>query len=589
MPRTWIDESLFHWKGIRSVHWNDKLFDQVKHFLLTGEVPKELLVDRKKASRWRVKYRIYSMSGEDIALVLNEIPNWCKSESGEVLFECKLPMKLIVVQEKEKTKLMETLFKHPSFNGHRGVRSFHERLSRNFLGVFREDVEKFMRNNEITQMSQPTEVKIIKPILSTKPFHIFECDLVDMSQYEKQNKKVHFLLNVIDHFSKFAFSRPLKSKHAVLVAAEMQGIFLSYGAPNVLLCDNGSEFISMEFKTLCSRFGVELRHGKPYTPNTQGAIEKFNDTLKSSIRKHMTQNENSKYLEALQSLVFQYNCQRHSTTKFTPFQVLFKRDQSINPIDVIVKKNIEEKANKMVEKAILNSKGVKDEIKIGDRVRIDNRAFKNTRRLNLAFGKKSKLTWSKDIYTVVNIKSDKENEKLKLYSVIDSDDDVLAEDGKVIWLYRHFLMRLDGVRDAEGGKGEEKREKKEDAAGGKNEESEEESEEEKGSEESSSSSDSEEESDREHLRVAMDKKREGKLALSVHEEHLLMLSEKAQKIAKVDQKDLQKKDDEKEAKELKAALQEESKRTGVVRIPVPVRVSARAGKGKNKKYDGYGR
>jgi len=41
---------------------------------------------------------------------------------------------------------------------------------------------------------------------------IWSADLVDMRQYEKQNKGFKYLLTVIDVFSKFAWAIPLKVK-----------------------------------------------------------------------------------------------------------------------------------------------------------------------------------------------------------------------------------------------------------------------------------------------------------------------------------------------------------------------------------------
>jgi transposase InsO family protein len=113
-------------------------------------------------------------------------------------------------------------------------------------------------------------------------------------------------------------------------------------------------------KALCERFKIDLRHGKPYTPKTQGAVERFNQTIKNSIMAHMTQNDNNKYLEALPSLVYNYNCQKHLTTKFTPFQVLFHRDQSVDPLTKLVKENISKNADKMVIDSIKKNKAVKD-------------------------------------------------------------------------------------------------------------------------------------------------------------------------------------------------------------------------------------
>ena len=46
---------------------------------------------------------------------------------------------------------------------------------------------------------------------------IWSCDLVEMQEWEDQNKGYRFILNIVDCFSKYAFSVPLKDKKAETV------------------------------------------------------------------------------------------------------------------------------------------------------------------------------------------------------------------------------------------------------------------------------------------------------------------------------------------------------------------------------------
>jgi len=51
-------------------------------------------------------------------------------------------------------------------------------------------------------------------------------------------------MNYQDHLMKFVLLRPLKTKTAVEVANNLMEIFTIFGAPSILLSDNGREFVN---------------------------------------------------------------------------------------------------------------------------------------------------------------------------------------------------------------------------------------------------------------------------------------------------------------------------------------------------------
>jgi len=50
------------------------------------------------------------------------------------------------------------------------------------------------------------------------------------------------VLSVIDHFSGFAFAKPLKNQSAYATSKVLAKIFLNFGIPNAVLSDNGPIF-----------------------------------------------------------------------------------------------------------------------------------------------------------------------------------------------------------------------------------------------------------------------------------------------------------------------------------------------------------
>jgi transposase InsO family protein len=64
----------------------------------------------------------------------------------------------------------------------------------------------------------------------------------------------------------------------------LEKILLTEGQPERLHCDNGKEFMG-EVQQLCQSRNIQIVHGRPYHPQTQGRVERVNQTLKTKLIK----------------------------------------------------------------------------------------------------------------------------------------------------------------------------------------------------------------------------------------------------------------------------------------------------------------
>ena len=53
-----------------------------------------------------------------------------------------------------------------------------------------------------------------------------------------------------------------------------------YGIPNVLLTDNGSQFLAKFFQNFCKILGIKQVFTSAYRPSTNGQTERFNRTVR---------------------------------------------------------------------------------------------------------------------------------------------------------------------------------------------------------------------------------------------------------------------------------------------------------------------
>ena len=121
--------------------------------------------------------------------------------------------------------------------------------------------------------------------MASRPKEIWSADLIDMREFSNDNKDYNYLLNVIDIFSKYAWSIPLKTKTASEVTKAFESI-LTKNHHRKLWVDQGSEFYNKTFDKLLKSKNIEIYH--TFDEGKAVVIERFNRTLKIIMYKYLT-------------------------------------------------------------------------------------------------------------------------------------------------------------------------------------------------------------------------------------------------------------------------------------------------------------
>ena len=79
-----------------------------------------------------------------------------------------------------------------------------------------------------------------------------------------------YLLSILDVFSKFGYNYLLGNKRADTVLGHIHYIHT----------DNGKEFCNRLLEVLCESNDIKIIHGRPYHPQSKGAVESYNKELK---------------------------------------------------------------------------------------------------------------------------------------------------------------------------------------------------------------------------------------------------------------------------------------------------------------------
>ena len=147
--------------------------------------------------------------------------------------------------------------------------------------------------------------------------HIWQADLIDVSNIANENKDIKFLLTCIDVFSKYGWAIPLKNKSAIEVTKGFSKI-LSERKPEKLQTDNGTEFYNSNFKELLKLNKIKLNSSRSL--HKAAVVERFNRTLRALWR-YFTHKQKNSFMEKLDEFLISYNNTFHYTIKMKPSEV----------------------------------------------------------------------------------------------------------------------------------------------------------------------------------------------------------------------------------------------------------------------------
>lgn len=207
---------------------------------------------------------------------------------------------------------------------------------------------------------------------------VWGADLVEMQEWSRENKGYRYMLNVIDVFSKYAWSVPLKDKKGETTTEAFKLIEKSSGRlPNHLWVDGGKEFYNKHMTVWLKKNGINMY--STFGEHKSAVVERFNRTLKEKMWKRFTAENTRNWINMIDRLVAQYNNTKHKTIRMTPI----------------------EGSKKANEAYIINSRKHRNtknqnKFKVGDRVRIS--------RIKGVFEKGYLPNWSEEIYDIVNVK-----------------------------------------------------------------------------------------------------------------------------------------------------------------------------------------
>ena len=101
-------------------------------------------------------------------------------------------------------------------------------------------------------------------------------------------------------------------------------VFARVGVPREILTDQGSNFTSQMLTEIYRLLGVQPIRTSPYHPQTDGLVERFNQTLKRMLKKAAMDNVKD-WDKFVPYLLFAYREVPQASTGFSPFELVYGR------------------------------------------------------------------------------------------------------------------------------------------------------------------------------------------------------------------------------------------------------------------------
>lgn len=117
-------------------------------------------------------------------------------------------------------------------------------------------------------------------IKATMPFERLN---IDFKGPIPSSCKNHYILTVIDEYSRFPFAFPCRDVSSATVTRCLNQLFSVFGTPSYIHSDRGTSFMSQELTSFLHLRGIATSRTTPYNPEGNGQAERYNGTIWRSI------------------------------------------------------------------------------------------------------------------------------------------------------------------------------------------------------------------------------------------------------------------------------------------------------------------
>ena len=171
-------------------------------------------------------------------------------------------------------------------SGHLGInKTYHKILNHFYWPGLKSDVSQFCKSCHTCQMVGKPNQTIPKAHLQPIPAfdEPFSRIIIDCVGPLPKTKSGNEYLTIMCASTRFPEAIPLRNIKTKNIVKALVKFFTFVGLPKSVQSDQGSNFMSGIFQQVMHELGITQYKSSPYHPESQGALERFHQTLKNMI------------------------------------------------------------------------------------------------------------------------------------------------------------------------------------------------------------------------------------------------------------------------------------------------------------------
>ncbi|XP_018454115.1 uncharacterized protein LOC108825305 [Raphanus sativus] len=185
------------------------------------------------------------------------------------------------------------------------------------------DCESYAKRCDKCQRHAPTihcPTEQLRTLTAPYPFMRWAMDIIGPMPNSRQKR---FVLVLTDYFTKWIEAEAF----ANITDKEVQkfvwrNIICRHGLPYEIVTDNGSQFISHQFRDFCDKWRIRLNTATPRYPQSNGQAESSNRTIIDGLKKRLDLKKGC-WADELDGVLWSHRTTPRSATKCTPFSMAY--------------------------------------------------------------------------------------------------------------------------------------------------------------------------------------------------------------------------------------------------------------------------
>ncbi|MDD9817374.1 MAG: RNase H-like domain-containing protein [Gammaproteobacteria bacterium] len=280
--------------------------------------------------------KVYVAQWESLKIVNGVLYRLWETPSGDATVkQLVLPKALIT----EALRQLHNL----STSGHLGVAKTLGRVRERFYWVqCQQDVKDWCRNCDLCAQRRGPKRKTRAPMKKYNvgsPMERVAMDILGPLPISDSGNK--YILIVSDYFTRWVEAYAIADQEARTIAEILTKEFICrYGVPLFIHTDQGRNFESSLMAEVCELLDVKKTRTTAYHPQSDGMVERFNQTLEAQLSKFADHNQRD-WDQHIPFLLMAYRSAVHDTTGNTPAKMMLGRDLKL-PVDLSIGRPEEE-------------------------------------------------------------------------------------------------------------------------------------------------------------------------------------------------------------------------------------------------------